>query len=129
VIEHDLRVINDARVHHEMLQCNEPTKISPVDSLGYKLIEHTTLQIFPDVAAIPGVMIALTDSRFYANLTHNIYRFLPIRLYQRDVARYHGIDERISLRNYDDLVNFYYVLMSNSDQAHLHLDFYKNNEL
>ncbi len=114
---------------YEVLNCVEPTRVSPIDSLGFKLIEHATLQVFPHVAPVPGLMIALTDSRYYANLTESIYKFAPITLLQKDVARYHGIDERISLKNYEDLINFFYALIDNSDRAHLDLDFYKHGEL
>jgi carboxypeptidase PM20D1 len=122
-------VINDKRVNYQVIACVEPTAVSPIDSLGFKLIEHTTLQIFPNVAPVPSLMIALSDSRFYANLTTSIYKFLPVMLRMKDVPRYHGIDERISIQSYEQLINFFYVLIENSDNAHLDLDFYKNDEL
>ena len=56
-----------------------------------------------------------TDSRHCAGLTKNIYRFLPITLRSDDAKRYHGIDERISVSDYERCVRFYAQLMRNSN--------------
>lgn len=55
VLNYDLAVINDKRIKYEIIDCSEPTKTSPIDSLGYSIIEHTTYQIFPGVSAVPGI--------------------------------------------------------------------------
>jgi carboxypeptidase PM20D1 len=57
-----------------------------------------------------------TDSRHYANLTKNIYRFCPIRVGSDDLKRVHGINERIAVADYAGGVKFYYQLMKNSAQ-------------
>jgi len=62
----------------------------------------------------PSLLVAATDSRHYAGLTKNVFRFLPITLGPEDTTRYHGIDERISVRDYQRLVRFYAQLIRNS---------------
>jgi len=47
-------------------------------------------------------------------LTTNVYRFLPITLKPDDAKRYHGIDERISVEDYERLIRFYAQLIRNS---------------
>jgi carboxypeptidase PM20D1 len=42
VIEHDLRVIADKRIHYEVVECVEPPPVSDINTLGYSLIQHTT---------------------------------------------------------------------------------------
>jgi carboxypeptidase PM20D1 len=59
-------------------------------------------------------VVAATDSRHYGGLTKNIYRFLPITLRSGDAKRYHGIDERILIQDYERCVRFYAVLIRNS---------------
>ena len=54
VLEYDLSIINDDRINYEVVQCTEPSPVSPKHSLAFELIEHTTKQIHPDVVAIPG---------------------------------------------------------------------------
>jgi len=63
------------------------------------------------------LLIAATDSRHYAGLTKNIYRFLPITLRPEDAKRYHGIDERISFEDYARCVRFYAQLIRNSQPS------------
>lgn len=55
-------------------------------------------------------MIGNTDTRHFWNVTDAIYRFCPLRLGPADVARYHGIDERVSVSNLAEIADFYYRL-------------------
>ena len=66
VVDYHLRVINDERVQHEVLECVEPSPISPVDSLGFMLIEHSTRQIFEDSIIIPGYYFFLILHVFFS---------------------------------------------------------------
>ena len=51
-------------------------------------------------------MIARTDARHYAALTNHVFRFTPVRLHADDLARIHGIDERLSLDGLAQSVRF-----------------------
>ena len=54
VLEYDLKIINDDRINYEVLQCTEPSPVSPRQTLAFELIEHTTKQLHPSVTAIPS---------------------------------------------------------------------------
>ena len=64
-------------------------------------------------------MIGNTDTRHYTQLSPNIYRFSPTYMYPGDPLRFHGVNERLSLKNWEDAVNFFYHLMVNADKAEL----------
>lgn len=64
---------------------------------------------------ITGMMVANTDTKHYVNLTKSIYRFIPAVIRTDDVKRIHGIDERLSIDNFQGIINFYYHLIVNSD--------------
>jgi carboxypeptidase PM20D1 len=70
--------------------------------------------VAPEVLVAPSLLVAATDSRHYTGLTKNIFRFLPITLRPEDASRYHGIDERISIKDYERCVRFYIQLIRNS---------------
>ena len=129
IINYDVSVMQDPRVKHEIIVCHEPTHISPTNSLGYSVIKHTAMQLFPNSIPIPGVTTGGTDSKHYANSTRNIYKFQPLLLKNSDLKRFHGVDERISLENFEDLINFYFKLIDNSDKMHLEMNKYLNEEL
>lgn len=125
VIEYDRSVINDDRVKIEVVSACEPLPLSDygTESFGYQMIRSTIKQIFGqnEVVIAPSVMIANTDTKHYMNLTKSIYRFTPIVVAKDDVNRIHGINERLSIDNFQRLINFYYHLIVNSDRESLDL--------
>ena len=58
----------------------------------------------------------------------NIYRFSPTVMWPEDVLRFHGDNERMSIKNYEQVVNFYYHLMMNADKASV-IPVHKHGEL
>ena len=115
VTEHVRRAIDDSRVSITPLSVQmEPSAVSEIDNASFKLLHQTIRQIIPQAIVAPSLLVAATDSRHYAPLTRNIYRFLPIVLGPDDAKRYHGIDERISLEDYDRVIRFYVQLIRNA---------------
>ncbi|KAF4532033.1 hypothetical protein B566_EDAN015012 [Ephemera danica] len=117
VVEHDERVIKDPRVSIKVLSSREPHEVSPsgpVD-LPYQLIAATLRQTFPDTLVAPGVLMGNTDTVWYLQHTKQVYRFFPIVVTSEDTARYHGNNERISLQDYQGVIDFYYRLIKNAD--------------
>ncbi len=115
VMEHVRRTIDDPRVEIKPSGgfSSEPSFISDTGSSGFKVIERTIHQVFPEVLVAPGLCIGATDSRHYAKLTSNIFRFSPLWLHPNDLQMIHGIDERISIENYAQVVRFYTQLIRN----------------
>lgn len=95
----------------------EPSPISPTDVPAFALVAQTIRQTFPGIVVAPHLVTAATDARHYDALTPNVYRFLPLRVTSRDLERLHGIDERVSIRNYADAIRFYGQLIRNFDET------------
>ena len=55
ILDIDLKTINNEKINHEIIECIEPSPISPISSLGYELIEHSAMQIYPEAIPIPGL--------------------------------------------------------------------------
>ncbi|XP_059806081.1 N-fatty-acyl-amino acid synthase/hydrolase PM20D1-like isoform X1 [Hypanus sabinus] len=110
-------IISDERVKIEVLESSPPIPMSSYDddAFGYQVIKATIGNIFPDVTVTPGLCIASTDTKHYQNLTTELYRFTPIILKEEDISRVHGVNERISVKNYEEVVQFYFTLIQNSD--------------
>jgi carboxypeptidase PM20D1 len=87
--------------------------MSSIESIAFDQLHRTIREIFPDVVVAPFVLVGSTDSAHYSGLCQDIYRFIPTQLTERDTQRFHGIDERISLQNYTDIVRFYHQLVLN----------------
>ena len=114
-IQSTQKIINDPRVNIKILEGmqSEPSHIADTESKGYQTVQKTIRQIFPKALVAPGLVMAVTDSRHYADLTNTILHFSPVRLLPEDLQRIHGRDERISLEDYRDVVSFYTQLMKN----------------
>lgn len=122
VLDYDRQIINDPTIDIELKgHHNEPTFTSPYsdDSLGYQLIKRSVQEVYPDSIVVPSVFLAATDSKWYLNLTDSIYRFSAIAVHLEEMNRFHGHDERISLDNYENLINFYHHLIINSNNKDL----------
>ena len=66
-----------------------------------------------------GLLTASTDTKHYLELSPYVYRFSPTFMYPDDLARFHGVNERISIKNYGQAVNYYSHLMTNADRESL----------
>lgn len=92
-----------------------PSKVSGTDTKGYRSIERTIREIFPQAIVAPSLTVAGTDSYRYSSLAEDIYRFSPILLDKEDLKRIHGIDERVGIDTFADAVRFYGRLIDGID--------------
>ena len=114
------RIIDDERVVlSRYSHGSNPPPISPVNNKAYDLIRRTIHQAAGDqqITVAPYLTVGGTDSRHFTQLTPNVYRFLfNIMEDESDIARIHGVDERVSIENYNQTINFYYLLFKNLDR-------------
>lgn len=85
----------------------EPSKNADVTAEGFKTIQRSIARVFPDAKVSPFLMIGSTDSKHFEKLAENIYRFLPVRMDKEEVAKIHGVNERISLQAHMESIAFY----------------------
>jgi len=96
---------------HALPGAKEASKVAPIDSAQYTLINRTIREIFADAVVTPALMVAATDSIHYEALSNHIFKFSPIRTTNDDLKRFHGTNERMSTKQYADAIRFYYRLM------------------
>ncbi|KAL1775065.1 putative carboxypeptidase PM20D1 [Sigmodon hispidus] len=121
-------IVADDRVQMRVLKSFDPLPVSPSDAqaMGYQLLQQTIQSVFPEInIVVPGICIGNTDSRHYANLTHGMYLFNPVFLQPQDFSSIHGINEKISVQNYENQIKFIFELIQNADTykepvSHLH---------
>ncbi len=116
VINHINKVINDERVSVKVMEGSEPwnpTKISSTEHPGYLAIEKSIYETFDSVIVAPSLVIGGTDSRHYEELSESTYRFMPVRISNEDLKGIHGVNEKISVDNYNKIVSFFKRLIQN----------------
>ncbi len=115
VFEHVRGVINDERMEFEESGFkSEPSVISDTESESFQVLHRTIREVFPNVIVAPELAVVTTDSRHYERITQNTFRFIPIRFRPHDMKRPHGIDERIGVENYAEVVRFFIQQIRNS---------------
>ena len=79
VMEHLKMVVSDDRVRILKLDgFSEPAPVSPVDVPGFKIIQKTIRQVYPEALVAPTMMLAASDSRKYIGVCRNIYNLPPL---------------------------------------------------
>ncbi|NWH78791.1 P20D1 hydrolase, partial [Piaya cayana] len=122
VLEMVKNTIADDRVKIDVVEAFDPLPVSPWDdrAFGVHIFQKTILDTFPGVdSVVPGTCIGNTDSRHFTNVTDAIYRFNPLLLKSDDLPRIHGLNERISVENYEKQVEFLFRLIKNCDMDKL----------
>jgi carboxypeptidase PM20D1 len=109
VVEHVRDVVDDDRVQIRIggRFSAEPSNVSSTGSGTFRMLERTIRSVAPDVIVAPYLVVVVTDARYYTGVSENVFRFLPLRLTSRDLDRMHGVDERISVRAYEDAIRTY----------------------
>ena len=92
-------VIADERVRVEVIQYPEPTTISAYDSALFRAIAEVTARLVPGSITVPMLTPGATDSCFFRRKGINTYGLFPAIITPKELAGFHGIDERISLEN------------------------------
>lgn len=117
VVKHVAKVIDDPRVkiatsgRHILA-----SPVSPATTFGFSSIGKTIHQVYPDAIVSPMIMLGASDAKHYSEVSNNIYRFLPVNVTREDIARIHGLNERISKADFQKSICFYYWLIKNANQ-------------
>ena len=112
VIEYVKKTINDDRITVEQFPDSaEPSPVSDTSNPSYLLLEKSIKSVFQDTIVSPYLVVGATDSRHYAKISENSYRFTPLQMVSEDLKRLHGTNERISVKNFAEMIQFYVHLM------------------
>ena len=103
-------IINDPRVKliPRTGTSGEPSQVSSTEARGFRIISKTARQLNPEIAVSPFLLTGATDSRHYADISENTYRYVPSRL-----LGFHDINERVAVSDYKGAIAFYYQLIKN----------------
>jgi carboxypeptidase PM20D1 len=116
VRRHVRSTLGDLPVTIRTGQASEPTPVSSIDGTPFQVLQRTIREATSDsVVVAPYLVPGATDSRYYADATDHVYRFLPYTLTPEDRSRIHGTNERISIDGYRTVVRFYVQLLRNAD--------------
>lgn len=116
VLEHIRNTVDDPRIEVRPVtkEIQAASPVASVNSRPFQVIQKSIRQVFPDVVVAPSLAVVASDSRHFAGLTNDVYRFSPLILKAADISRLHGINERIAVDNYIQMIKFYMQLIIHS---------------
>lgn len=118
--ESALSVLREAAGEHADVTYDykfEPSQFSPTDCDPFRLLSDTIDSVYPGVPAVPYVMNGGTDSKHFAAVWPNVYRFAGFRFTAEERVGMHGNNERLSVASYLDGVRFYRKLLENLNKG------------
>ncbi|MBM4450958.1 MAG: M20 family peptidase, partial [Chloroflexi bacterium] len=111
VIDHVNAVVDDPRVKVKVMgEHTEPSPVSDINSPSFMTVYKTTKQVFPDAVVAPALVVAGTDSKHFVGVAKNLYRLNPHRFGKEELSMPHGVNERITIDNYEECIQFYMQL-------------------
>jgi carboxypeptidase PM20D1 len=106
-VEHVRRSIDDPLVRLDIVHPNEPSPVSPTSGPAWRLVRSTIEQTYPGTIVTPYVMMAASDSRYFARISDFVYRFSPFEMSTDERGTLHAIDERMHVSTLLRGVDFY----------------------
>lgn len=109
VIEHVRSVVADESVSVRAREgAGRPASaVSDWNSAGFQVVEQALRQNFKEIVVSPGLMVAGSDTRHYAKVADNAFRFNPMVVTQDDLTGFHGTNEKIAVDNLAQSVRVY----------------------
>ena len=107
VLQHAVDATRGLGVNVEWVQPPyDPSPVSSITSDGYRIIAAAAGD-GGRLPVAPGLVNATTDSRYFAAVADDVYRFQPLVASLRDIEMIHGTDEHLTLDNLRRMMEFY----------------------
>ncbi|MFZ6816800.1 M20/M25/M40 family metallo-hydrolase [Undibacterium sp. Ji22W] len=104
------RVLKDESIKISVMTAAKPTPESPPSPAIFKAVEQVTKSMWPEVIILPNMSAGASDSVFTRNaglVTYGVDAMFD----DLDDSRAHGRDERISVKGFNEEIEFVYRLM------------------
>ena len=99
VLDELQNLIHDKAVDIEILQAPQPAVISDMDSELFHTLAKVSRELAPGSITTPMLSPGTTNSSFFRQKGVKCYGLFPAIINSSELARFHGIDERISIEN------------------------------
>eukprot|EP00761_Pharyngomonas_kirbyi_P014856 gb/GECH01014887.1/.p1 GENE.gb/GECH01014887.1/~~gb/GECH01014887.1/.p1 ORF type:complete len:549 (+),score=110.63 gb/GECH01014887.1/:1-1647(+) len=100
------------------VSCMDPVRCPSYALLSDMITQHGTLHAGNDGSrpvVTPWLVVGRTDSRHYRPVADAVYNFTPYLLKSNDVSRIHGVDERVSVRDFVESIGFWGDMILGAD--------------
>ena len=110
-VEYLKKTVQDPNVQIEVLESNEPSRISQVNCDSYRKVAAAVAATWDGCITSPYLMVQCSDSRHYGRISDKVYRFSAMDLTKEERGSIHGNNERIRVETIHRSVEFYIRLL------------------
>ena len=107
IARHAIATIDDERVSVSIITAQQAPAPSDLGSPAGRRVAALIRAHFPDAVVVPVISPGVTDSRHFAGMADQVFRFLPAHLSAGELASMHGPNERISAGALQKMYEFY----------------------
>lgn len=114
VVSHVERAVAGRDILVELLNGSEAVGPAPTGNAAFRYVSAAIRASHPaeDLIVAPYMASGGTDGKHFAELTENVYRYIPFDLYPtRDGVLLHGVNERVEATQMVQAVRFYATLI------------------
>jgi carboxypeptidase PM20D1 len=86
----------------------EPSSMTDFHGEAFKKVSDAAMAVSDDAIPVPYVMVGATDSRNFKAISDGVVNFCPTT----DGKGYHGIDERLPIKDFQRAIQFYTILIN-----------------
>lgn len=86
----------------------EPSSMTDFHSDVFKKVSDAAIAVSDDLIPVPFIMVGATDSRNFRSISDGVINFCPTT----DSKGYHGIDERLPVKDFQRAIQFYTLLIN-----------------
>src|SRR5258708_301818 len=88
----------------------DPSSTTDAGGVAFKKVEQAASAVMDDLIPAPFIMLAATDSRSYRAISDGVINFCPLT----DSKGFHGINERLPIKDFQRAIGFYKILIKDS---------------
>jgi carboxypeptidase PM20D1 len=107
-------LIGDDRVRIKKISSfdSDPSATTDLSSPAHQRIERAVQETVPMVIPTPYLNIGATDSRYFRRISDGVINFLPTT----DSKGYHGINERLPIRDFQRTISFMMTIIEETNK-------------
>lgn len=110
-----MRILTEKALQYEVECClvsgNHASAVTELNNWGWQALKQTAYRQWGDLPVIPFTLAGGTDSKHFAALTEQVYRFSPIYIGEEAGKGVHGVNEFITVQSLNDAAQFYETLL------------------
>ncbi len=110
--DHLKKLLRGLSVEVDLEQGTDPVPRSPTSGAAFERVKAALARSYPDALPVPYVMVQASDSRHFAKLSTNIYRFMPFAITAEQLRSIHGADENLDVCALSPGIRFYRHLIA-----------------